>query len=236
MLYTNVSQQGAKTNMLKNLIRSFFILIITSFLLVSCSAPTKSIPSITPQQTAALYNPQNNSILGNPNGNVTLVVLFDYNCPYCRKMEPLIIQLAKNNPNLRVVFKEFLLFGPASELATRAALAAQQQGKYIAMHNALMTADKPLDNAEVMLLAKKVGLNTTKLTEDMSSTAINQQIDANDALVDALNIQGAPVLIFANSAIAKNPQDTSVKQMMFMGSASLDQMQQVVSEIQSGSG
>lgn len=222
--------------MLKNFFRFFLVLISSSLLLTSCSAPSQSVPSISPQQTAALYNPQNNTILGNPNGNVTLVVIFDYNCPYCRKMEPLIKQLVQNNPNLRVVFKEFLLFGPASELATRAALAAQQQGKYLAMHNALMSADKPLDNAEVMSLAKKAGLNTTKLTQDMTSPAVTQQIEANDALADALNIQGAPVLIFANSTIAKNSQDTSAKQIMLMGSTSLDEMQKIVSELQSGNG
>ena len=213
-------------------IRLVLLFISITLLLTACAAEnSKALQPITPQQAAILYNPRGNTILGNPNGDVTLVVLFDYNCPYCRKMEPIIQQLVQQDPNLRVVFKEFLLFGPISELPTRAALAAQQQGKYLAMHNALMTANKPLDNTEIMSLAKSIGLNTKKLTVAMTSTAINNQINENNNLAQELNINGAPDFIFVNSKIVKNPQDTQTKQIMLMGATTLDQLQHYITVV-----
>jgi protein-disulfide isomerase len=77
---------------------------------------------------------------GNPAGDVTLVEFFDYNCPYCRRVAPTVVELEEADPGLRVVYKEFPILGPGSEFAARAALAARKQGKYVPFHNALMRA------------------------------------------------------------------------------------------------
>lgn len=213
--------------MLKKII-SFFV-IATILFILGCSSGTQSVPSLSPQQIALLYNPRGNTLLGNPNGNVTLVEIFDYQCPYCRKMTPVIEQLVKNNPNVRVVYKEILLFGPTSEPATRAALAAQLQGKYLQMHDALMKAPEPLDQQQIMQIAKSLKLDTRKLAADMNSSAVSQQIQENSQLSDQLNITAAPVFIIANSNVIQNPQEAS-KAIMLVGEVSSDKLQQLIAQ------
>jgi protein-disulfide isomerase len=75
---------------------------------------------------------------GNPEGDVTMVEFFDYNCPYCRKVESVVLETEKADPKLRIVFKEFPILGASSVFAAKAALAANRQGRYVAFHKALM--------------------------------------------------------------------------------------------------
>ena len=220
---------------MKKLITSS-LLFLTSILLISaCSgaaAAGQQIPPITSDQAAALYNPGNNSVYGNPKGDVTVVEFFDYQCPYCRKAAPIIDELVKQDPNVRVVFKEYLIFGPMSEPSARAALAAQKQGKYLEMHNALMTAQPPLDKPAVMQIAKDLNLNMEKFAADMASDTVSNQIDANTQLGTLLNIDAAPAFIVAPTSIATNPQSEGQnKQMMHIGSISLSDLQQLVSQV-----
>jgi protein-disulfide isomerase len=70
---------------------------------------------------------------GNPEGDVTLVEFFDYNCPYCRTVAPTVTELGEADPDLRLVYKEYPILGPGSQFAARAALASRRQGKYVAM-------------------------------------------------------------------------------------------------------
>jgi len=162
--------------------------------------------NITPSAAKALYNPGLNTVAGNPNGSVTLVELFDYNCPSCRKIQPVIEMMIKRNPDLRVVYKEYPLFGDVSLPPTKAVLAAQKQGKYLSLHGALLRATRPLTEAEVVRIAKVQGLDTKQLKKDMKSTEVLQQINANNALIQKLGLTGAPVIIVSNSNIAKEPK------------------------------
>src|SRR6516165_3972360 len=75
---------------------------------------------------------------GNPKGDVTLVEFFDYRCPYCKQVQPRLQELLAGDRELRIAYKEFPILGPVSLTAARAALAAKQQGKYEAFHNAMM--------------------------------------------------------------------------------------------------
>src|SRR5262249_35983485 len=75
-------------------------------------------------------------VSGNPSGDVTLVEFFDYNCPYCKQMAPIMAQPEESDPRLRIVYKEYPILGPGSILAAKAALAADKQGKYVAFHRA----------------------------------------------------------------------------------------------------
>jgi protein-disulfide isomerase len=84
-----------------------------------------------------LFHQENDPIGGNPNGKVTIVEFFDYQCPHCVDMAPIIDSIVKANPDVRVVYKEFPVRGPLSKLAASAALAANQQGKYTAFINIL---------------------------------------------------------------------------------------------------
>ena len=85
------------------------------------------------------------AVAGNPKGNVTLVEFFDYQCIHCKKMAPVISELIKKDSNLRVIYKEFPIFGKGSEVASQVALAAAMQGKYQQMHDALLKLESRLD-------------------------------------------------------------------------------------------
>ena len=84
-----------------------------------------------------IFRDPDSPVGGNPDGDVTLVEFFDYNCPYCRQMVPVMAQAESADPQLRIVYKEFPILGPNSKLAAKAALATRKQGKYLAFHKAL---------------------------------------------------------------------------------------------------
>lgn len=135
--------------------------------------------------------------VGNPKGNVTLVEFFDYQCGHCKKMDPVVDALIKKQGHLKVVYKEFPIFGKSSETASKVALAASMQGKYLPMHQALMKEDKRLTDDIVMKLARSVGLNMDKLKQDMQSKVVNDALTANNDLAQKLRLMGTPAFIIA---------------------------------------
>lgn len=148
---------------------------------------------------AQLFRSKGDPVGGNPNGSVTLVEFFDYQCPHCVDMLPVINEAIKANPNLRVVFKEFPIRGPLSGFASRAALAANLQGKYMEFHDALMATKQPYTEASIMEAAQKAGLNVDKLKTDMESSAIKSQLDANSELAQKLKLLGTPAFFIGKT-------------------------------------
>jgi protein-disulfide isomerase len=135
--------------------------------------------------------------VGNVKGNVTVVEFFDYQCIHCKKMSPIIDSLTKKDSGLRIVYKEFPIFGKSSEVASRAALAAGMQGKYLAMHDALLKVEKRLDNQVVMDSAKALGLDMKKLAKDMDSKEVTDILEGNRQLAEKLHLMGTPAFIVA---------------------------------------
>ena len=134
-------------------------------------------------------------VAGNPKVDVTLVEFFDYQCIHCKEMKPVVDALIKANKNLRVVYKDFPIFGKTSDLASRAALAASMQGKYVAMHEALMKIDKHLDEALIISAAQSAGLDVAKLKTDMESKGVTEALQATHQLAEKLHLQGTPAFI-----------------------------------------
>jgi protein-disulfide isomerase len=135
---------------------------------------------------------------GNPRGDVTIVEFFDYRCPYCKQVLPSLQTLLKEDRNLRFVYKEMPVLGPASVVAAHAALAAQRQGKYEAFHTAMMGTKGQITEETVYKVAGSVGLDVDRLKQDMAAPEIEQALKANLALADALNIRGTPGFIIGN--------------------------------------
>src|SRR5690606_19454054 len=106
-------------------------------------------------------------VLGNPQGDITLTEFFDYNCAFCRKMVPTVQRLIGADPQLRVVFREWPVFGEGSDFAARAALASLDQGKYWQFHAALMALRGKVDEASTLRVAREVGLDEARLKRDM---------------------------------------------------------------------
>lgn len=148
-------------------------------------------------------------IAGNSQGDVTLVEFFDYQCPHCKDMSEVIDQLVQQDPNLRVVYKEFPIFGRSSVFASKAALAANKQGKYDAFHDALMATDNPLTEKKVMQAAKKVGLNIDQMKKDMASNAVKEELNGNMKLGQQLGIMGTPAFIVGDTNKAGNKNSKS---------------------------
>jgi protein-disulfide isomerase len=151
------------------------------------------------KEAGSLFNQTADPVVGNPNGKVTLVEFFDYQCPHCVDMVPVLSALVKANPDLRIVYKEFPIRGASSQLAAKAALAANMQGKYLVLHDALMKASPNITEAKVFELAKSLGLDVVKLKADMSSAAVDQQIKANYKLAQDLQLVGTPAFFIAKT-------------------------------------
>lgn len=138
---------------------------------------------------------------GNPNGDVTLVEFFDYNCPYCRAMAPIMTKAEEDDSQLRVVYKEFPILGPNSTFAAKAALAAQRQGKYVAFHRALYQVRGAVDSNKIMEVAATLGLDVARLKSDMEDPAIQTEISKNLALAQALRINGTPGFVIGDQIL-----------------------------------
>jgi protein-disulfide isomerase len=138
---------------------------------------------------------------GNPNGDVTIVEFFDYNCPYCRKAVPILEEAAAADQGLRVVFKEWPILGPGSEEAARVALAAQVQGKYEPLHKALMAYSGSVDGALALELAADAGLDIERLKSDMGSFDVTAELDRNMALAGNLRITGTPSFVIGEEIV-----------------------------------
>nr|WP_302473942.1 DsbA family protein [Legionella sp. PL877] len=173
------------------------------------------------------------TVVGNPKGSVTLVEFFDYQCIHCKKMAPVISELVKKDSNLRVVYKEFPIFGKSSDIASRAALAAAMQGKYQAMHEALIKQDKRLNEQLVMDVAKSVGVDMTKLKTDMDSKTVTDALNANRELAEKLHLMGTPAFIVAATANGKLKEGASPS--FIPGAASEQVLQELIKKASSNS-
>lgn len=144
-------------------------------------------------------------VTGNPNGDVTLIEFFDYNCTYCKRVFPAVRDLAAADPKLRVLWKEYpILSGraPTSMTAAKAAMAAHLQGKYIEAHQALMgTPGNLSSDAQVFDLLAPLGLDMDRLKKDMESPEIKAYLAETTQLGAALQFQGTPTFVVNGAAI-----------------------------------
>jgi protein-disulfide isomerase len=151
-------------------------------------------------QAQLVSNPAS-PVLGNPNGDITVVEFLDYRCPYCKAMHQSIADMIAGDGNVRVVVKEFPILGDDSVIAARAALAAGKQGKYAEMHTALMTFKGKLGAADIEAVAREIGLDFAKLKEDMAAPDVDQELQQNYNLAEAMSINGTPAFVIGDTLI-----------------------------------
>lgn len=180
----------------------------------------------------AIFNPKGTSAAGNPNGKVTAVEFFDYQCVHCANFhkQGVFKNLIKANPELRVVYKEFPIFGDASMYASKAAMAAKQQGKYLEMRNGIFATHEiegKLKPADIDKVAEKIGLNMKKYHAYIKSDAGKKIIDADFKLAQALGIQGTPSFIVAPTPKVGNDKG---KTTFIPGLVSPEQLQKAVTD------
>jgi protein-disulfide isomerase len=140
-------------------------------------------------------------VAGNVKGDVTIVEFLDYRCGYCKGVKPTIDEVMRADGKIRFVIKEFPILGPASKMASMAAIAAHKQGKYLAYHNALMAYPNNLTDEVIFALARQVGLDLVKLKEDMNSPEVQALIEKTHKLATDLGINGTPGFIIGDQII-----------------------------------
>lgn len=148
-----------------------------------------------------IFNDPASPVGGNPFGRVTIVEFFDYICPYCRQVAPLLTEAEKANPDLRIVYKEWPILGPGSVFAARAALAAVKQGKYLPFYKAMMQTTGQVNESKALEIAKSIGLDVARLKKDMEDLAIKDAIDRTRKLAMALRITGTPSFVIGDEVV-----------------------------------
>jgi protein-disulfide isomerase len=138
---------------------------------------------------------------GNPGGDATVVEFFDYRCGYCKSVAPVVRQLLQRDRQVRLVYKELPVLGPESVLASRAALAAVAQGKYAALHDALLDSREPLNRPVIIKIAGQVGLDVARLEKDMDSPETMVLIRRNQELARVLGIKGTPAFVVGGQLV-----------------------------------
>lgn len=151
-------------------------------------------------QRPAFVTPFPGAEAGNPQGDVTVVAFLDYACGYCRASMPTLAALIASDPKIRVVYREFPILGPESEVAARWALAAAQQGKFKPFHDALYAGGQ-LSEASIDAAADKVGLDKARARAVLASPAIERELAMNQQLGKAIRIGGTPAWIIGDHVI-----------------------------------
>ncbi len=147
--------------------------------------------AIATHQEELLRDPAS-PVSGNLNGDVTVIEFFDYRCGYCKRVASAVTQLQKDEPGVRLVYKDFPILGEVSVFGARAALAAREQGKHQAFHEAMLASENELTREEVLAIAQRVGLDVKKLESDLQAPECQAAIDRNHALAKLLGISGTP--------------------------------------------
>ncbi|MDP1737769.1 MAG: DsbA family protein [Caulobacter sp.] len=136
----------------------------------------------------------------NPDGKVTLVAMFDYNCGFCKTIAPEILELARTHPQVRFVFKDMVIFGATSEYAAAAAALARTPTQYIALHRAFMAA-KPLNDEVATRIIVAHGLDPAAVRREQASDARRQYLSDVHDIARGLGLEGTPAFIIGDTLI-----------------------------------
>src|SRR5580692_7048514 len=136
-------------------------------------------------------------VAGNANGDISIVEYFDYQCPYCRKLEPELRQVVHDDGKVRLVLKDWPILGPASVTAARMALASKYQNKFIQAHDALIGNNSKLTEPRITELLAGAGIDMDRLTRDLAAntTAIDAILTRNNDQATAFDFRGTPSFI-----------------------------------------
>ena len=134
---------------------------------------------------------------GNIDGDITIVEYFDYQCPYCRKLEPELRQVVQDDGKVRLVLKDWPILGPVSVIAARMALASKFQDKYIQAHEALIGVNSKLTEPRMRELLAGAGIDVDRLNSDLvtNAKAIDAIIARNSDQATAFGFKGTPSFI-----------------------------------------
>ena len=155
-------------------------------------------------QSSALFSSKYQATIGNPKASATLVEFFDYNCHFCKGALPDVAKLMKDDPNLKLVLKDYPVLGPGSVEAAKVASAARNQlpgDKFWAFHAKLLSTHGPVGKTEALAVARELGLDMDRLAKDMDSPEVKSGLSEVMHLADALQINGTPTFVVGQDVV-----------------------------------
>ena len=168
-------------------------------------AETEKARSAIKNHSDALFNSPRQVVLGNPQGDVTFVEFFDYNCGYCKRALTDMVEIMGKDPKLKVVLKEFPVLGPGSVEAAQVAVAVRMQDKtgkkYLEFHQKLLGGRGQIDKAKALAAAKEIGLDMARLDKDLKSDEIGKTLEESMKLAEALGLNGTPSYVIGNDVV-----------------------------------
>ena len=172
----------------------------------------------------AIFNSPRQVTVGNPQGDVTFVEFFDYNCGYCKRAMVDMMELMKHDPKLKVVLKEFPVLGPASVEVARVAVAVRMQDKtgkkYLDFHQKLLSGRGQVDKARAIAAAKEAGLDVARIEKDLGSDEVRLTLEESLKLAEKLGLNGTPSYVIGPHVV--------------VGAVGLDQLKEKVNSARCG--
>jgi protein-disulfide isomerase len=158
------------------------------------------------EHAALLFNSKRQIVLGNPEGDVTMVEFFDYNCGFCRKALSDKLELIKADPKLRLVLKEFPVLGEGSTQAAQVAVAVRMQDKtagkkYLEFHQKMFASRGTIDKARAMAVVREIGFDPARIEKDISGDEVRQSLEEAFKLAEALGINGTPTYVLNGQVV-----------------------------------
>ncbi len=185
-------------------------------------AARSATAQVLSEQRLMLEQDPNAPVIGNPEGDVTLVEFFDYNCPYCKRAAPDVKTLLEFDDNVRIVYREWPILGEGSVFAARAALAARNQGKYEEFHWAMMELNGRAEEASVLRVATGLGIDIDRLKADMQSEDVEEHIQTSMNLASLLGFNGTPSWVIGDNLVP--------------GLVAIDELQRLIEETRTQAG
>ena len=161
---------------------------------------SKNISRLLEEYRSELFDVSDTGILGNPNGDITIVEFFDYNCSYCKVAAQNIRSLIRDDGNIKFIPREWPILNSISVFAAKAAIASIKQDKYKDFHWKLMDA-KRLNEDKIISLADELDIDLIKLEDDMNGEFVKGHIEKSTLLAKKIGFSGTPLFIIEDQFI-----------------------------------
>lgn len=157
---------------------------------------------------------EEDGLMGNPNGDVTIYEFSDYNCGYCKRVFNDLRQVLSEDPNVELRVKEFPILSDSSVVAARAGLAAQRQGKFEAFHVIMMQSVGGITEQSIQDAALLAGLDMKQFAKDRQDGAIDARLSVNSTLARQLKLTGTPALIIGDVVVPGAISAAQIKELV----------------------
>ncbi len=163
---------------------------------------SREVTKLLASNRKEIERPFAGAVAGNPKGDVSVVVFFDYACPYCRQGHADVKALVAADPKIRVIYRDFPVLSPASDEAAMASLSAAQQNRYERFHNAMFETPGKVAHERTVAMVRSAGLNEMQTAKDLSSPALKAEIRKNLDLGRALGLSGTPSYVVGDRILS----------------------------------